>query len=255
MERKILIPIVSIASVILLTFGFTESEIDIKSILKKAEYKRVPWDGMSIDASITNEGKDDKHTYKVFYQGEKTLVAFVEPVEEKGNLLLMNGNDLWFYINGTNRPTRITPIQRLSGAASYGDLTRLGWSEDYDVVKMIDTTETVNSVDTAVYKFDLKSKSPSATYQKIQLWVNKSNFRPIRSEVYLTSGKLYKTLDFGNYITVSGKEVNAQITFTDHFNKDKKSVLNFSNFSEEKNLPNRYFIKTMLPEVSDELAD
>ena len=120
---------------------------------------------------------------------------------------------------------------------------------------MIDTTITVNATATKVYKFDLKSKASSATYQRIQLLVNKTNFQPIKSEVYLTSGKLYKTLVFGKYITVSGREVNAQITFTDHFNKGKKSVLNFSNFSEEKNLPNRYFIKTMLPEVSDELTD
>ena len=238
-----------------MSFVFNKNEIVPIDVLKQAETFRVPWKGMSLVANILTDGeKADSHKYKVFYQDNKTLVVFTAPEVEKGNLLLMNGNDLWFYVNSTNRPTRITPIQRLSGSTSFGDLARLSWSVDYNIVRVADTIVKDQQVSTGIYKFELSAKSPGATYQKVTLWINKKDSHPMKSEVYLSSGKLYKTLQFNKYETVSSKVINTQITFIDHFNKNLKSVLTFSEIKENTNIPNRYFINTMLPEVSNELS-
>jgi len=238
-----------------MNFVFHKNEIASLEILKQAETFRIPWKGMSLSASILTDGeKADNHKYKVFYQDSKTLVVFAAPEVEKGNLLLMNGNDLWFYVNSTNKPTRITPIQRLSGSTSFGDLARLSWSVDYNIVRMSDTIIKDAQTSTGIYKFELAAKSTGATYQKVSLWINKKDSHPIQSQVYLSSGKLYKTLYFNKYETVSSKIINTQITFVDHFNKNLKSVLTFSEIKENANIPNRYFITTMLPEVSNELS-
>ena len=238
-----------------LSFRARTKQIDPMVLLEKAELQRIPWKSMSLDARIVNDNEDQSnHLYRVFYQNDKTLVAFLGPDTEKGNLLLMKGNDLWFYVNSTSRPTRITPIQRLSGSTSFGDLARLEWSEDYTIDKMIETNINVNGKTTKAYQFSLSAKSSGATYQTISLWIDQTNHRPIKSEVYLTSGKLYKTLIFSKYQTHAEKIVNTQITFQDHFNSNRMSILNFTNIKEDKELPNRYFVKTMLPEVSNELV-
>lgn len=228
-----------------------KTEKEPVEILKKAELQRVPWNSMSLSAYINNKGIE--HQYKVFYDNRKTLIAYMKPNIEKGNLLLMKNDDLWFYVKRTKRPIRITPIQRLSGATSYGDLARLDWSVDYSIEKMIEVSETIEGIETDIYIFSLKAKTKSATYQKINLKIDKSNYRPLYSEVYLTSGKLYKTLVFTKYEKIKGKFLNTQIKFIDNFSKGKESIVDFKNIKEEKKIPARYFLKTSLQDIFEEI--
>ncbi len=246
------------ASAFLLLLSFSsniaqEASLSPEDILKRAEYKRSPWEQMSMMAELNtliNE-KEKRSVYKVYFKdSENTLVAFMEPKFEKGNILLMVGEDLWYYVRDTKKPTRITPVQKLSGSVSYGDLARLGWSKDYT----IENHEEARLHAKNVYILYLAAKSNGATYQKIKLWVDKDTFKPLQAEVFLLSGKLYKTLKFTQYQTIAGAEVNTQIEFTDHFNKDQKSILDFTQVVQEKNIPNRYFIKTSLAVVSDEVC-
>jgi outer membrane lipoprotein-sorting protein len=224
-----------------------------EEILLKAEKKRSPWSQMSMLAELNTiiNSKEKQSIYKVYFKNsENTLVAFKEPKFEKGNILLMVGEDLWYYVRDTKRPTRITPVQKLSGSVSYGDLARLGWSKDYT----IDSHEETKLNNTDTYILNLHAKSQGATYQKIKLWIDKNTFKPTKAEVFLLSGKLYKSLKFTKYQIIAGEEVNTQIEFIDHFNKDQKSVLDFTQITQEKNIPNRYFIKTSLAAVSDEVC-
>lgn len=248
-----------ILSLFTVTIVFTTAFISVRpemtpaEILKQADLKRSPWTQMSMTAELLSSGKsgDTKSIYKVYFKDEiSTLVAFVEPKFEKGNLLLMVQEDLWYYVRETRKPTRITPVQRLSGSVSYGDIARLGWSKDYNIVSSKEAT----LENQPVYLMELSAKSQGATYQKISLWIDKANFRPLKAEVYLLSGKLYKTLKFTKYQTMAGKDVNTQIEFVDHFTSGQKSTLDFTRIAQEKALPNRYFIKTSLADVSDEVT-
>jgi outer membrane lipoprotein-sorting protein len=248
---------------LLVTILFTSSTMVIsdktpEQILKEAEGKRSPWTQMSMIAELTTNAKSGTtiSIYKVYFKDEiNTLVAFMEPKFEKGNLLLMVDADLWYYVRETKKPTRITPVQRLSGSVSYGDLARLGWSKDYTIVSSEETELTTETGTASTYLLNLAAKSQGATYQKIKLWIDKKTSRPLKSEVYLLSGKMFKTMYFTKYEIINNKEVNSQIEFIDHFNGDQKSVLNFSKITQEKSIPNRFFIKTSLAEVSDEVSE
>lgn len=242
-----------ILTLILSSYIGHQSSFSPEEILLKAEKKRSPWSQMSMLAELNTviNSKEKQSIYKVFFKdSENTLVAFKEPKFEKGNILLMVGEDLWYYVRDTKRPTRITPVQKLSGSVSYGDLARLGWSKDYT----IDSHEESTLNNASTYILNLHAKSQGATYQKIKLWIDKSSFKPVQAEVFLLSGKLYKSLKFSKYQTIAGEEVNTQIEFIDHFSKDQKSVLDFTQITQEKNIPNRYFIKTSLAVVSDEVC-
>jgi hypothetical protein len=144
---------------------------------------------------------------------------------------------------------KITPLQRLSGSVSFVDIARLNWAADYsiDSFEAVKLTKDKNEV---AYLLHLHAISPDISYRKINLWVDKNNKRPIKADIFLSSEKLYKTILFTKYQTIAGKEINTQIEFTDHFNKERKSVIDFSKLQPEKNLPEDYFIKEKLREVS-----
>src|SRR5215212_7394618 len=69
--------------------------------------------------------------FEVSVKGENSLVRFLA-VKSKGQSLLMRGDDMWFFLPAVARPVRITPIQRLLGNVSNGDLARLRYAIDYD---------------------------------------------------------------------------------------------------------------------------
>ena len=74
---------------------------------------------------------DEEHLYEVSQKGtDKTYVEFMSP-REKGRHLLMLGDDMWIYLPDTSRPVRITPLERLSGDASNGDVARTNYAVDY----------------------------------------------------------------------------------------------------------------------------
>ena len=92
---------------------------------------------MSSHVKITDyeSGKsDEEHLYEVSQKGtDKTYVEFMSP-REKGRHLLMLGDDMWVYLPDTSRPVRITPLERLSGDASNGDVARTNYAVDYTPV-------------------------------------------------------------------------------------------------------------------------
>jgi outer membrane lipoprotein-sorting protein len=230
-----------------------QPKINAAKILRQAELKRVPWAQMLLYATLSDgDGAANSNTsYHVFFNGNKALVACTAPLAQKGNLLLLTDLEMWFYIKSTAQPMKITPLQRLSGSVSFVDIARLNWTTDYSV----DSFETVKLDDKKeeAYLLHLHAVSQKISYRKINLWVDKKNKRPLKADIYLSSEKIYKTILFTKYQTIAGKEINTQIEFTDHFNKDRKSVINFSKVQQEKNLPEDYFIKEKLPAVSKEM--
>ncbi len=229
---------------------------DAEKILRAAELQRAPWDQMEIIAELeapARRGGVKTSKYRVFFKDEiKTLAGFLEPKFERGNLLLMFGEDLWYFVKETRRPTRITPIQRLSGSVSYGDLARLHWTKDYDIEKMEKPPDPIKGQATII--LHLTANSKGATYQKIKLWLEAKSSKPLFCEVFLLSGKHFKTIEFTKYDKIGGKNVNTEMVYTDHLNKDEKSTLSFTQFIPRNDLPEKYFIKTYLPDLSVEIV-
>jgi hypothetical protein len=64
------------------------------------------------DHSLRIRQADEDKLYEVSQKGtEKTYVEFLSP-REKGQHLLMLGDDMWVYLPDTSRPVRITPLER-----------------------------------------------------------------------------------------------------------------------------------------------
>jgi outer membrane lipoprotein-sorting protein len=208
-------------------------------LLKRSDTFRNGWPSFVTRVKITNyeSGKPDEEAlYEVSQKGaDKTYVEFLSP-RDKGRHLLMLGDDMWIYLPDTSRPVRITPLERLSGDASNGDVARTNYATDYSAVYL--RTEKIGAE--ACYVLDLTAKRKGATYQRILYWVRVEDARPVKAEFYLTSGKHIKTATFDEYVDYDGKMLLHKLTLYDQIRHNSHSILEYSN-SVPRALPDKLF--------------
>jgi outer membrane lipoprotein-sorting protein len=212
---------------------------DAEALLKRADAFRNGWPSFVIRVKITSyeSGKSDEtKLYEVSRKGtDKVYVEFMSP-RDKGRHLLMLGDDMWIYLPDTSRPVRITPLERLSGNASNGDIARTNYAVDYSAVYL--RTEKVGAEE--CYVLDLTAKRKGSTYQKIQYWVRVTDARPVKAEFYLTSGKHIKSATFDDYQQIGGRIQLHRFTLYDQIRHNSHSVLEYSG-AVPRDLPDKLF--------------
>ena len=213
--------------------------VDAASLLKRSDTFRNGWPAFVTRVKITNyeSGKpDEEKLYEVSQKGiDKTYVEFMTP-REKGRHLLMLGDDMWVYLPDTSRPVRITPLERLTGDASNGDVARTNYAADYTPVYV--RSERVGEVECNV--LELTAKRKGATYQRILYWLRAEDARPVRAEFYLTSGKHIKSATFDDYMQTGGKTLLHRLTLYDEIRHNSHSLLEYSATSP-RDLPDKLF--------------
>jgi hypothetical protein len=230
------------------TLAQTSSQkLSADQILQRSDMSRNGWDSYAVHTTIENfeDGKlKDKGGFDVTMKGmNKTLVKFLN-ADVKGQYLLMIEDDMWLYMPDTRKPIRITPLQRLMGDASNGDVARTRYAEDYSATLLRE--EVLDG--TPCYVLDLRAKRDGATYNRIEYWVAKGTDRPKRAEIYLTSGKHYKTIDFDKYEEINGRTLLTQMTITDRLRSGRTTIMLYDSYGP-KDLPDKYFNKDYLEKL------
>ncbi len=215
--------IILASALALLVVGSVAAREDAAALLARADAYRGGFDSSVIRVKLTNyvgERVTEEAEYEVAAKGENSLVKFLS-ARTKGQALLMRGDDMWFFLPAVARPIRITPIQRLLGNVSNGDLARLRYAADYDAtvagMEMVDGTPAV--------VLDLRAKRKGATYQRVRYIVRKSDARPLRAEYFLTSGKPVKTATFGEPRNMGGRPILARIEIQDAIRATSRTTI------------------------------
>jgi outer membrane lipoprotein-sorting protein len=134
MFRIIVTSIFAIA--ILISTTHAQNEELAKNILLRADEIRFPKDPFQVNVRITTttaEKQSPPEEYQILCRGnERTTVITTAPASERGQILLMRDQDLWFFTPKVSQAIRLPLSQRLSGQVSYGDLARSNFSGDYD---------------------------------------------------------------------------------------------------------------------------
>jgi hypothetical protein len=172
---------------------------DVTSILKATDRFRMSADNLQVDTQINvlnADGTPDKERrYTVFAQaGRQSLVVMQSPAE-KGQKVLMLGDDFWLLMPNSQRPLRITPMQKLLGDASTGDVATMSWADDY-AGKLVGEEPCELAAKTTCLHLSLNATRKGVTYQRIELWVGKTRFEPVRADLYVLSDKLAKQATF-----------------------------------------------------------
>jgi len=198
----------------------------VRAFIAKADAYRQPIEeGVLVFSSITHrEGEPvAKATYQVSVKGPQLSLVQSLDGPDRGQRVLMNEDNLWVRLPGSSRAVRITPMQKLMGDVSYGDLGKLRWAADYSAERLDTGGEAVEGV--AVRKFKLTAVDLAATYSVIELWLADDDSRPLLAKFYLGSGKLLKIATFSALATIDGKRVVKSTTYRDQLNLKSYSVL------------------------------
>jgi outer membrane lipoprotein-sorting protein len=213
-------------------------------ILQLSDANRNGWPSYGVCTTIDNfeDGVlKDEGVFDVTIRGDsRTLVKFLN-ADVKGQYLLMVDNDMWIYMPNTRRPIRITPLQRLIGNASNGDVARTRYAVDYRA--KLERKEVVGG--TPCYVLDLNAKTEGATYARIEYWVAERTYRPKKAEIYLASGKHYKSITFDSYEDYLGRPLLTKMTITDRLRSGHTTVMKYASYAP-KELPDKYFNKDYL---------
>ena len=171
---------------------------DVPALLKAADRFRMGSANMQVDTLIRDfnaDGSPDKERrYTVFAQARhQSLVLMLSPAE-KGQKVLMLGDDFWLLMPGSQRPLRITPMQKLLGDASTGDIATLSWADDY--TGTLAGEEPCGEPAQACQHLSLAARRKGVTYQRIELWLGKAHHEPVQADLYVQSDKLAKQARF-----------------------------------------------------------
>jgi len=191
--------------------AFGESSGDEKSLLAAVDATRNAFDEAVISARATQivDGKETSSAnFDVYVKGrDKGLIVF-RGGKNSGRKVLTNGDRMWLLVPGSTNPVPITPNQRLLGGASFGDVARLRFSEDYSA-KASGESETVGGRGCRV--LELTGESPKLSYPRVLLSVDDRAKLPCRVRFFLASGREARAVTFTKFREQSGKNVVSEM--------------------------------------------
>lgn len=147
--------------------------------------------------------------YEVYVGTERRSLALVRSGREAGQKVLMLDDQFWLFLPSSQRPIRITPMQKMLGEASIGDIASLRWQEDYRVIERLPPDDGHREV-------VLEAARAGLSYQRVELTVRTSDLSPVSARFFLTSGKLAKTATFelddsGEDLVVTGMTLRDEV--------------------------------------------
>lgn len=185
---------------------------DAAALLRAADRWRLSNESMQVETQVQilarNGSPAKERLYTVFAQARHRSLVLMRSPAEAGQKLLMLGDDFWLLMPGSQRPIRITPMQKLLGDASTGDVATLSWADDY-AGTVVDEEPCAEGEPARCTHLSLRAARRAASYQRIELWIGSRRREPVRAELYLQSDKLAKRARF--VLDPSGSRVDEMI--------------------------------------------
>lgn len=185
----------------------------------------------------------------------KNLVLYREPPRDLGKAVLMNGTTMWFYDPASKTSVRISPQQRLIGQASEGDVVTVNFAKDY-TAKLTgpadgETLDDADRVPRTCWHLDLSPSNDSAIYGRVEYWVEKETYRPVKGKFYSDSGRLLKIAYYHNYKEQLGGMRPSEIILIDAVNSKLVTTMNSSGH-QAKDIPDSWYQREFLPRLKVE---
>lgn len=210
---------------VVLTGAPTAFAEDAQALLKAADRFRMAADAVEVRTRIRlykDDVLDKERRYDVFLKpGRRSLVLFRHP-SERGQKMLMLDDRFWMIMPKSRRPIRVTPMQKLLGEASAGDIATMTWSTDYRA--RIDGETVVDGI--AALKLELTASRKGATYKRIDLWIAAGDSHPLKADLYVHSGKLAKQVTF-RLGAMDGRPAVVSMTLLDKVQKNRRTVIDY----------------------------
>ncbi|HEX4439771.1 MAG TPA: outer membrane lipoprotein-sorting protein [Thermoanaerobaculia bacterium] len=197
------------------TAGATTSP-DVERWLRAVDDSREAFPEVKIRArasQIDNGAASSSADFDIYVKGRDKVLIIFRGGKNDGRKALTLGDRMWLIVPGAEHPVPITANQRLMGGASFGDVARLRFSDDFDGVARGETEKVGDGVCRVV---DLTAKSPKAPFPKVTLWIDAEG-EPLPRKVLfrLPSGKEAREVLFTKFVKVQGRTAVAEMEIRD----------------------------------------
>src|SRR5262245_12690883 len=119
---------------------------------------------ISARATQTQDGKPEGSAdFEVYVKGRDRALVIFRGGKNDGRKALTVGQKMWLIVPGAENPVPVSPNQRLMGGASFGDVARMRFAEDFTAA-LRPGSETVGGQVCRVV--DLAASSPKSPYPR-----------------------------------------------------------------------------------------
>jgi Outer membrane lipoprotein-sorting protein len=179
----------------------------------------------------------------------RDVMLYVEPPRDAGKIMLLNGNNLWFYDPASKDSVRMSPQQRLIGQASAGDVLSENLAVDYTSAMLgIEQIEDASHGQRQCWHLDLKAATDAATYNRVEYWVEQNSYYPIKAKFYSDSGRLLKILYYRNFVMAAERMRPTQAVIIDAVDPALVTTADFGNLHFQ-DIPDSWFQRDYLPHL------
>lgn len=229
------------------TTAITASATDL---LKESDRARGAIDdGITWNVEVqefTTDGSTNKVSYIVKALANDALAEAIAPPRNKGELLLFNDRNLWFFKPGLKKPVSISARQKLMGQAANGDIASTQYRRDYD--GQIVGEEKINNQDT--WKLELKAKAKNVTYDRIRYWISKDQRLGVKAEFLTVGGDIFKfaTFEYNNTYQADGKNYAfiSKMTIVDALNQNNKTIISYDKPQAAKHAASLFNVNNLI---------
>ena len=178
---------------------------------------------LSARASQVQDGKvTGSADFDIYVKGRDRALIVFRGGKNDGRKALTVGEKMWLIVPGAEHPVPITANQRLMGGASFGDVARMRFVEDFTAA-LRPGTERLGDHTCSV--LDLTAVSPKAPYPRVTLWLDaEGEKRPRKLLFFLPSGKEAREVLFTKFRNVQGRTAVAEMEIRDLLGPKSGSV-------------------------------
>jgi outer membrane lipoprotein-sorting protein len=177
----------------------------------------------------------------------RNLIRYIDPPRDAGKLVLLDGQSLWFYDPASKSSVRISPQQRLLGQASIADILATNYAVDYTATLLgEETIEDPARTKRLCWHLDLKASNDQASYLRIEYWVEKGSYLPIKGKFYADSGRLMKILYYRGFAERLGLMRPSEAVIINAVDTQQVTTVGLGEVTLQ-DVPDRWFQRDYLP--------
>jgi len=238
--------------------GAWGQSLSAQDILAGMDKVRNPGQAFRLNNALTEyiRGEARNRVTLVVYARENkqthqfdNVVRYIDPPRDSGKMVLMNGSNMWFYDPSSKASVRISPQQRLMGQASDGDVVTANLNKDYTArlvgeEKLLDADR--QNRDT--WHLDLKAATDEAVYSRVEFWIEKGTFRPVKGKFYSDSGRLLKIAYYHKFEEQLGGIRPTETIIIDAVDENLVTTMDNSDMRAQE-IPDSWFQRDFLPRL------
>lgn len=178
--------------------------------------------------------------------GDHFLLLIQEPITQKGQGYLLEGDNLWFY-DPSSRKFAHTSLKETfqDSDARNADFAQWNYSTSYAVEGYGEGTLGSH----AVYIIDLAAVDDTVPFPYVKMWVTQQGDLVLKVEEYSLNRRLMRSSLFPKYAKVGSAVIPVQLVFIDELVEGKRTQVALSEISTSE-IPDYVFTKAYIERVN-----